>query len=95
MQGVYIGQAGEEIWVEIVVFDDAATAENNVTIYTENEYWNMIVLDNTVIYAVNGLDGEDAVELLMTSPALDRETIEDNIVNSENGNEEKRVVPVE
>lgn len=80
MQGVYLSENDEEIVVEILVYENAENAENNISVYTESDTWDFVVLHDAVIYAVDGLTGDSAVEFLSTSSNLDRDTIEQNIV---------------
>jgi hypothetical protein len=66
IQGVYSADDGTEFSVEIIVYarDDGKTAENNVSIYTTDENWTLVVLHKNVIYAVSELPREEAIDVL-------------------------------
>jgi hypothetical protein len=75
IQGVYRGEDNDEVIVEIMVFEDEETAANNESLYGD---WDYAIRDGTILYAVNGLTGEEAIEFLAAAPELDREIVESN-----------------
>jgi hypothetical protein len=75
IQGVYSGQSVDSFSVEILVYEDTETAANNESLYTT---WDYAIRVGTVLYAVNFLEQQEAIEVLAAVPELDRETVESN-----------------